>query len=52
MAWEGSAGVEKTFNMRRRPRASIQTQSVKVPPVSMATRRGWGRRGMELNSEN
>jgi hypothetical protein len=45
MAWEGSAGVEKTFSIRRPPR-SIQTQSVKVPPVSMATRRGWGRRGM------
>ena len=45
MAWEGSAGVEKTFSMRRRP-ASIQTQSVKVPPVSMAMRRGWERRGM------
>src|ERR1017187_5626348 len=46
MAWEGSAGVEKTLSMRRRP-ASIQTQSVKVPPVSMAMRSGWGRRGME-----
>ena len=41
MACEGSAGVEKTFNILSRPR-SIQTQSVKVPPVSMATRRGWG----------
>ena len=47
MAWEGSDGVEKTFNMRRRP-ASTQTQSVKVPPVSMATRRGWGWRGIEF----
>jgi uncharacterized damage-inducible protein DinB len=45
MACEGSAGVEKTFNILRLPR-SIQTQSVKVPPVSMATRRGWERRGM------
>ncbi len=58
MAWEGSAGVEKTFNMRRRRVAgSIQTQSVKVPPVSMAMRRGWGggawmcRRKVRLTSE-
>jgi hypothetical protein len=47
MACEGSAGVEKTFTMRRRRVAgSIHTQSVKVPPVSIATRRGWERRGM------
>src|SRR5271155_6077996 len=51
MAWEGSAEVENTFTMRRRLVASIQTQSVKVPPVSMATRRGWERRGM-VNSED
>jgi len=50
MACEGSAGVEKTFNILRLPR-SIQTQSVKVPPVSMATRRGW-ERGMELSRES
>src|ERR1700740_341373 len=48
IACDGSAGVEKTFSMRRRPLASVQTQSVKVPPVSMATRNGWERRGMEL----
>ena len=47
IACEGSAGVEKTLSMRRRP-ASIQTQSVKVPPVSMAIRKGWGRAGMVL----
>ena len=39
MACDGSPGVEKTLVMRSRPR-SIQTQSVKVPPVSTATRRG------------
>src|SRR4051812_38937879 len=37
MARDGSSGVEKTFNIRSRP-ASVQTQSVKVPPVSTATR--------------
>ncbi len=36
IACEGSSGVEKTFSRRRWPR-SVQTQSVKVPPVSMAT---------------
>ena len=35
IASEGSAGVEKTLSMRTCPR-STQTQSVKVPPVSMA----------------
>src|SRR4051812_47418502 len=37
MAREGSSGVENTFDMRTRP-SSAQTQSVKVPPVSTATR--------------
>src|SRR5947209_11844043 len=41
MACEGSSGVEKTFNMRTTPlNGSCQTQSVKVPPVSTATRKG------------
>ena len=48
MACEGSAGVEKTFSMRIRPR-SIQTQSVKVPPVSMAMRSVGERRGMPFD---
>ena len=39
MACDGSAGVEKTLVIRSLPR-SIQTQSVKVPPVSTATRSG------------
>src|SRR5208283_5100713 len=39
MDCEGSSGVEKTFTIRNRPR-SIQTQSVKVPPVSTAIRDG------------
>jgi len=39
MASDGSLGVEKTFRIRRRP-FSIQTQSVKVPPVSTAIRSG------------
>src|SRR5258708_2114758 len=45
MAWDGSAGVEKTFSMRSCP-CSSQIQSVKVPPVSMATgrKRDCGRR--------
>ena len=51
MACEGSAGVEKTFNMRRCP-LSRHTQSVKVPPVSMAIRSGWGRCVIGLDSEN
>src|SRR5258708_2251983 len=39
MAWEGSAGVEKTFNMRRLDFSS-QTQSVNVPPLSIAILKG------------
>ena len=46
MARDGSAGVENNFNIARRPFSSTQTQSVKVPPVSIATRSGWERRGM------
>jgi hypothetical protein len=45
MAWEGSAGVEKTFKMRRLDPSS-QTQSVKVPPLSTAILTGW-RAGMK-----
>src|SRR5438270_13470254 len=38
---EGSAGVENNFSMRSSLVAgSIHTQSVKVPPVSMAMRNG------------
>src|SRR4051812_31883596 len=41
MAFDGSSGVEKTFSMRSAALAgSAQTQSVKVPPVSTATRNG------------
>ena len=43
MAWEGSAGVENTFSIRSWP-CSTHTQSVKVPPVSTATRAGAGTR--------
>src|SRR5438477_1781779 len=42
MACEGSPGVENTFSIRRRP-FSTHTQSVKVPPVSTATRARDGR---------
>src|SRR5579862_8753287 len=35
IAVEGSLGVEKTFKIRREE-SSSQTQSVKVPPLSMA----------------
>lgn len=37
MARDGSSGVENSFRVLRLP-ASVQTQSVKVPPVSMAIR--------------
>src|ERR1700681_1765275 len=37
MAREGSSGVENTFKFLSTP-SSIQTQSVKVPPVSIAMR--------------
>ena len=47
MARDGSSGVEKTFNIWScLVLGSIQMQSVKVPPVSMAMRRGWRRRGI------
>src|SRR6266852_1706218 len=35
MAWDGSAGVEKTFRMRKVDPSS-HTQSVNVPPLSIA----------------
>ena len=52
IACDGSAGVEKTLSMRTCPR-SAQTQSVKVPPVSMAMWRAGirERRGMEVKAE-
>jgi hypothetical protein len=47
MAREGSEGVENTLSIRsRRVEGSIHTQSVNVPPVSIAMRRGSERRAM------
>jgi hypothetical protein len=40
IACEGSAGVEKTFNIRNRFLSS-QRQSVNVPPLSIAMRNCW-----------
>jgi hypothetical protein len=40
MACDGSPGVEKTFSIRR-VEPSSQTQSVNVPPLSMAILRGF-----------
>ena len=46
----GIGGGREDFQHAEAAAVSIQTQSVKVPPVSMAMRRGWGRRGMETKS--
>jgi hypothetical protein len=47
IARDGSAGVENTLSIRkRRVEGSIHTQSVNVPPVSIAMRRGSERRAM------
>src|SRR5215813_11475510 len=50
IAREGSSGVEKTFRIRTEDPSS-QTQSVKVPPLSMAILRG-RRAGMEVSDSN
>ena len=40
-------GIHLVNPLKSVQKMSVQTQSVKVPPVSMAMRRGWGWRGME-----
>ncbi len=52
MAREGSEGVENTLSIRkRRVEGSIHTQSVNVPPVSIAMRRGSERRAMVAENQ-